>query len=60
MLHDPQEKLPPSSQESIRHFVKVAQRFSIDVEPFQTGDLDKLAEYDALFIRVTTSIDNYT
>ena len=60
VLHDPQEKLPPSSQESIRHFAKVAQRFSIDVEPIQKGDLDKLAEYDALFIRVTTSIDNYT
>ena len=60
VLHDPQEKLPPSSQESIRHFAKVAQRFSIDVEPIQKGDLDKLAEYDALLIRVTTSIDNYT
>ena len=60
VLHDPQEKLPPSTQESIRHFAKVAQRFSIDVEPIQRGDLDKLAEYDALFIRVTTSIDNYT
>ena len=60
VLHDPQEKLPPSTQDSIRHFAKVAQRFSIDVEPIQRGDLDKLAEYDALFIRVTTSIDNYT
>jgi glutathione synthase/RimK-type ligase-like ATP-grasp enzyme len=41
VLHDPQEKLPPSTQDSIRHFAKVAQRFSIDVEPIQRGDLGK-------------------
>ncbi len=59
VLHDPAEKQAPSNEASIRHFAKVAQRFSIDVEPIQKGDLDRLAEYDALFIRVTTSIDNY-
>ena len=36
------------------------ENFSIDVEPIQKGDLDRLAEFDALWIRATTSIDNFT
>jgi RimK family alpha-L-glutamate ligase len=60
VLIDPSEAQPPSTQASLRHLAKVAQRFSIEVEPIHKGDLDKLAEYDALFIRATTSIDNFT
>ena len=60
VLIDPSENHPPSTQTSLRHLAKVAQKFSIEVEPIHKGDLDRLAEYDALFIRATTSIDNFT
>ena len=60
VLYDPNEQLPPSSQGTLKHFAKVAERFSIDVEPVTKKDLDRLAEFDALFIRETTAIDNHT
>jgi glutathione synthase/RimK-type ligase-like ATP-grasp enzyme len=60
VLIDASEPHPPSTHTSLRHLAKVAQKFSIEVEPIHKGDLDKLAEYDALFIRATTSIDNFT
>lgn len=60
VLIDPAEEIPPSTQASLRYLAKIAQKHSIEVEPIQKGDLDRLAEYDALFIRATTSIDNFT
>jgi len=60
VLIDPEEELGPSTQASLKHFARIAQRMSIEVEPIQKGDLDRLAEYDALFIRATTKIDNFT
>jgi RimK family alpha-L-glutamate ligase len=60
VLIDPSEPHPPSTQSSLKHLAKVASKFSIEVEPIDKGELDKLAEYDALLIRVTTSIDNFT
>jgi glutathione synthase/RimK-type ligase-like ATP-grasp enzyme len=60
VLYDPKERLPPSGAASIKHLAKVAERMDIDVEPIEKRDLDRLAEFDALFIRETTSIDNHT
>ncbi len=60
VLIDPDEELAPSTQASLKHFARIAQRMSIEVEPIHKGDLDRLAEYDALFIRATTKIDNFT
>ncbi len=60
VLHDPNEKLPPSSVSSIKHFARIAERLSVDVEPITRRELGELAEYDGLFIRETTSIDNHT
>jgi glutathione synthase/RimK-type ligase-like ATP-grasp enzyme len=60
VLHDPTEAMPPSSPESIRYFQRIAERMSIDVEPITRRQLSELAEFDGLFIRATTSIDNYT
>jgi len=60
VLYDPEETLPPSSVESIRYFQKLAERNSIDVELLTKRQLAELAEFDGLFIRATTSIDNYT
>lgn len=60
VLHDPNEKMPPSSVASMKHFARIAERLSVDVEPITRRQLDELAEYDGLFIRETTSIDNHT
>jgi len=60
VLHDPQEQLPPSSLETIRYFQKLAERQSVDVEILSKRQLAELAEFDGLFIRATTSIQDYT
>jgi glutathione synthase/RimK-type ligase-like ATP-grasp enzyme len=60
VLYDPNEKLPPSSAATIKHFARIAEKLSIDVEPITRRQLAELAEYDGLFIRETTSIDNHT
>ena len=60
VLYDPNEKLPPSSSATIKHFARIAERLSFDVEPITRRQLAELAEYDGLFIRETTSIDNHT
>jgi len=60
VLYDPDEKMPPSSSESIKHFARIAERLSVDVEPVTKRQLAELAEFDGLFIRETTSIDNHT
>jgi glutathione synthase/RimK-type ligase-like ATP-grasp enzyme len=60
VLHDPNEKLPPSSVDTLKYFARIAEKLSVDVEPITRRQLDELAEYDGLFIRETTSIDNHT
>ena len=60
VLYDPQEEQPPSSLESLRHFQKLAERQSVEIELLTKRQLAELAEFDALFIRATTSIDDYT
>jgi glutathione synthase/RimK-type ligase-like ATP-grasp enzyme len=60
VLYDPQEKMPPSSIETLKYFEKFADRHSVDVELVTKRQLAELAEFDGLFIRATTSIDNYT
>src|SRR5262249_11706034 len=60
VLYDPNEKTAPSSPDSIKHFARIAERMSVDVEPITKRQLGELAEFDGLFIRETTSIDNHT
>lgn len=60
VLYDPHEAMPPSKESSLKHFAKIAERNGMEVAPVTKGDLDRLAEFDALFIRETTSIDNHT
>ncbi|HMM64484.1 MAG TPA: RimK family protein [Mesorhizobium sp.] len=59
-LVDPHEELPPSQISSLRHWARIAEKMGVEVEPITRRDLAKLANYDALFIRETTSISNHT
>ncbi len=59
-LVDPQEELPPSEISSLRHWARIAEKMGVEVEPITKKDLARLANYDALFIRETTTISNHT
>jgi glutathione synthase/RimK-type ligase-like ATP-grasp enzyme len=59
-LVNPHEQLPPSSISSLRYWAKISEKMGVEVEPITRKDLAKLANYDALFIRETTSISNHT
>ncbi len=60
VLHDPDAALPPSGPDTLKHFARVAEKMGVEVEPIVKRDLARLAEFDALFIRETTSIDDHT
>ena len=60
ILHNPTEKLPPSGQKTLQKFIKVGEAMGIDAELIERKDYSTLAEFDALFIRETTTIDNHT
>jgi glutathione synthase/RimK-type ligase-like ATP-grasp enzyme len=60
VLHDPSEALPPSDLKTLKHWATVAAPLGVEVEPITKRDLARLAEFDALFIRETTSIRNHT
>lgn len=60
VLHDPKEAMPPSSLATLKHWSRIAEKMGVEVEPITKRDLPRLAEFDGLFIRETTSIDNHT
>jgi glutathione synthase/RimK-type ligase-like ATP-grasp enzyme len=45
---------------SLKHWSRIAEKMGVEVEPITKKDLAKLANYDALFIRETTTISNHT
>jgi glutathione synthase/RimK-type ligase-like ATP-grasp enzyme len=60
ILYNPNEALPPSSAPTLKRFQSIGPSLGIGVELIQRKDYLRLAEYDALFIRETTTIDNHT
>jgi glutathione synthase/RimK-type ligase-like ATP-grasp enzyme len=60
VLHDPSEQLAPSNIESLKYWARLAEKDGVEIEPITRRDLDRLAEFDALMIRETTSITNHT
>ncbi|WP_088328771.1 RimK family protein [Lacimicrobium sp. SS2-24] len=60
MLCDAAEAMPPSDKKALNSFVKAADKLGINLEPIGKKDYVRLAEYDGLFIRETTSIDHHT
>jgi len=60
ILVDPNEKLPPSNEGALNRFIKAGKALRMDVEVIQAKDYHRIAEYDALFLRETTALDNHT
>lgn len=60
VLRDAKEAMPPSDAAALDRLKRVAEGMGVAVEWIGRHDLDRLAEYDALFIRETTNIDHHT
>jgi glutathione synthase/RimK-type ligase-like ATP-grasp enzyme len=60
ILHNPKEALPPSSPKALQKFIKAGEALGITIELVEKKDYLRLAEYDALFIREDTSLDDHT
>lgn len=60
ILQDPKEEFPPSDKVALKNFVRIGKQMGIWVELLTKQDFASLLEYDALFIRETTAIDNHT
>lgn len=60
ILHNPAETHPPSNEKALRKFEKAAEQLGFDVELITKDDYGRIAEFDALFIRETTSVHHHT
>jgi glutathione synthase/RimK-type ligase-like ATP-grasp enzyme len=60
ILHNPAEAMAPSDKKALANFVKAGKENDVLVELIEKKDYGRIAEYDALFIRETTSITNHT
>ncbi len=60
ILHDPAEELPPSDPTALRRFVRAGSALGVEIELITRTDYGRLLEFDALFIRETTALDDHT
>ncbi len=60
ILYNPGEETPPSDEKALQRFAKAAEKVDFSAEFIQREDYGRLAEFDALFIRETTSVNHHT
>ncbi len=61
ILHNPNEKdMSPSNERALKKFVRAGLELGINCDLITKDDLYRISEYDALFIRETTSVNHYT
>ena len=60
ILYNPKEKEPPSNPVALQHFVRAAESLGLATELIVREDYGRIAEFDALFIRETTSVTHHT
>jgi len=60
VLYDPKEAMPPSDPKALDTLTRVGASMGVAVELIKTKDFPRLLEFDALFIRMTTALDNPT
>jgi glutathione synthase/RimK-type ligase-like ATP-grasp enzyme len=60
VLWDPNDPTAPSDEETLDKLARIAGRRGLLVERIGKGDLARLAEYDALFIRTVTAITHFS
>lgn len=54
------DQTPPSDEKAIQKFIKAAKMFDISTEVITKDDYGRLGEFDAIFIRETTSVNHHT
>jgi glutathione synthase/RimK-type ligase-like ATP-grasp enzyme len=60
ILHDPNNPEPPSNAKAMKNFEKAAENLGMHAEFITHADMNRLSEFDALFIRDTTFVNHYT
>lgn len=60
ILVDPAELNAPSNKKALDFFAQSGESLGLNVDFIEKNDSKVLAEYDALFIRATTSVNHYT
>jgi glutathione synthase/RimK-type ligase-like ATP-grasp enzyme len=60
ILVAPDDKQPPSNDRALKKFLKAAASLNLGAELIQKEDFGRLAEFDGLFIRETTSVNHHT
>jgi glutathione synthase/RimK-type ligase-like ATP-grasp enzyme len=60
ILVNEDERSPPSNREALKRFERAARQNGFDVEFLSRDDYGRIAEFDALFIRETTSVNHHT
>jgi glutathione synthase/RimK-type ligase-like ATP-grasp enzyme len=60
ILHNPDEQMPPSNRKALANFIRAARDEGMEAELITPQDFNRLAEFDALFIRETTAVNDHT
>ena len=60
ILTNPKDDHAPSNDRALEKFIEAAEKYGIDAELIDRDAYSRLPEYDALFIRETTSVTNHT
>lgn len=60
ILIDPTEPNAPSNKKALEFFVGAGEELGLNVDLIDKNESKSIAEYDALFIRATTSVNHYT
>jgi glutathione synthase/RimK-type ligase-like ATP-grasp enzyme len=60
LLHTPGEPDPPSNPGAMKRFCRIAGELGMRIEQIGREDIERLPEFDALFIRDTTHANHYT
>ncbi|MDR0535526.1 MAG: RimK family protein [Puniceicoccales bacterium] len=60
ILWDKNERNSASNEKAIQRFQRAAEKLSIETEIIDREDLGRIGEFDALFIRSTTAVNNHT
>ncbi|MFO0835605.1 MAG: RimK family protein [Phycisphaerales bacterium] len=60
ILFNESEPNPPSDKKALKKFIKAAESMGLDTEIITKDEYGRVAEFDALFLRDTTSVNHYT
>ncbi len=60
ILYDPTSEKSPSNEKAIKKFVDIAESVGIETEIITKEDYNRIPEFDILFIRETTGVNDHT